>query len=234
MGIIDVYRHKEGAPLRGAYPVVVQFKARREKEHVMWRAKEKLRDSDIVVTEDQTTRLLELMKIEAEKMKKAEEERRKPTSPKKVPNSPKKVAKPVPPSSPKKSSPIKNFAFSPTRPAHLERGKRQPTKYIPKMSRKSGLTSDEEDEDEDEYEDQFDDEIELDDLLEDFPKIERKNPREKEAPPELPPNSPQKSLFGDMMFWKFVLKIQKKISWEKHCEQSELENLNNHNLWAYQ
>ena len=27
VGIIDVYRHKEGAPLRGAYPVVVQFKA---------------------------------------------------------------------------------------------------------------------------------------------------------------------------------------------------------------
>lgn len=26
VGIVDVYRHMEGAPLRGAFPVVVQFK----------------------------------------------------------------------------------------------------------------------------------------------------------------------------------------------------------------
>ena len=220
MGIIDVYRHKEGAPLRGAFPVVVQFKARREKEHVMWRAKEKLRDSDLVVTEDSQSRLLDLMKIEAQKIRKAEEEKRNPKSPKKaplVPSSPKKVPnsprKFVPPSSPKKSptklSTVANaaFAMSSVRPAHLDRGKRQnirsnnstvsnKTKYISKMSQKSGLTSDEEDsEDEDEFEDQFDDEIELDDMLEDFPKIERK-PKEK---PVLP-DSPQKSRCEDFMF----------------------------------
>ena len=74
------------------------------------------------------------------------------------------------------------------------------TKYISKMSRKSGLTSDEEeDEDEDDlFEDldRFDDEIELDDLLDDFPKIER-SPK-KEA--VVLPDSPQKALFEDFMF----------------------------------
>ena len=58
--------------MHGALPVVVQFKARREKEQIMWRAKEKLRDTDIVVTEDSQQRLVELMKEEAEKIKKRE------------------------------------------------------------------------------------------------------------------------------------------------------------------
>ena len=212
MGIIDVYRHKEGAPLRGAFPVVVQFKARREKEHVMWRAKEKLRDTDLVVTEDSQTRLLDLMKIEAEKIRKAEEERRNPKSPKKVPNSPRKVPnsprKFVPPSpkkSPTKLSTVANtaFAMSSVRPAHLDRGKRQnirqnnsnKTQIVAKMSRKSGLTSDE-DSDEDDEDDEFDDDIELEDMLEDFPPIEKPPKREKVVLPD----SPQKSLFEDFMF----------------------------------
>ena len=212
MGIIDVYRHKEGAPLRGAFPVVVQFKARREKEHVMWRAKEKLRDTDLVVTEDSQTRLLDLMKIEAEKIRKAEEERRNPKSPKKVPNSPRKVPnsprKFVPPSpkkSPTKLSIVANtaFAMSSVRPAHLDRGKRQnirqnnckKTQIVAKMSRKSGLTSDE-DSDEDDEDDEFDDDIELEDMLEDFPPIEKPPKREKVVLPD----SPQKSLFEDFMF----------------------------------
>jgi hypothetical protein len=42
----------QGVPLRGAYPVIVTFKARREKEQILWRAKEKLRKKDIFVTED--------------------------------------------------------------------------------------------------------------------------------------------------------------------------------------
>ena len=73
------------------------------------------------------------------------------------------------------------------------------TNYISKMSRKSGLTSDEDEEDEDDlFEDldRFDDEIELDDLLDDFPKIER--PAKKEA--VVLPDSPQKALFEDFMF----------------------------------
>ena len=134
VGIIDVYRHKEGAPLRGAFPVVVQFKARREKEHIMWRAKEKLRNSDIVVTEDSQTRLLELMKLEAEKIKKAEQEKRNPTSPRKGPASPKKVPgspRKIPPSptkSPsKRSNTTASFSMSPTRPAYLEQ-RRSPSK----------------------------------------------------------------------------------------------------------
>merc|ERR1719362_1228425 len=72
VGIVDVYRHMEGAPLRGAFPVVVQFKARREKEQIMWRCKENLRDSEIVVTEDSQSRLMALMNAEAEKIKKEE------------------------------------------------------------------------------------------------------------------------------------------------------------------
>ena len=93
VGIIDVYRHYEGAPLNGAHPVIVQFKARREKEQIMWRAKEKLRNTDIVVTEDSQQRLLELMKKEVEKMKKEglKSPKKVPDSPKKVPDSPKKV-----------------------------------------------------------------------------------------------------------------------------------------------
>lgn len=42
----------KGNPWRGAYPVIVQFKARREKEQLLWRSKDKLRKIDIVVTDD--------------------------------------------------------------------------------------------------------------------------------------------------------------------------------------
>ena len=65
----------------------------------MWRAKEKLRNTNIVVTEDSQQRLLELMKKEVEKMKKEglKSPTKEPLSPKKVPDSPKKV-----PESPKK------------------------------------------------------------------------------------------------------------------------------------
>ena len=65
----------------------------------MWRAKEKLRNTDIVVTEDSQQRLLELMKKEVEKIKKEglKSPTKEPASPKKVPDSPKKV-----PDSPKK------------------------------------------------------------------------------------------------------------------------------------
>ena len=41
-----------GAQWRGAYPVVVEFKARREKEQLLWRSKDRLRKIDIVVTDD--------------------------------------------------------------------------------------------------------------------------------------------------------------------------------------
>ena len=87
-----MYRHVDGAPLNGAFPVVVQFKARREKEQIMWRAKEKLRETEIVVTEDSQHRLLELMRQEVEKIKKEGLK-----SPKKIPSSPNKVQK-CPPS----------------------------------------------------------------------------------------------------------------------------------------
>ena len=45
------------------------IQARREKEQIMWRCKEKLRDSDIVVTEDSQSRLMALMHANAEKIK---------------------------------------------------------------------------------------------------------------------------------------------------------------------
>ena len=51
VGVLDCYRYKQGVPLRGAYPVIVTYKARREKEQILWRAKEKLRKKDIYVTE---------------------------------------------------------------------------------------------------------------------------------------------------------------------------------------
>ena len=59
----------------------------------MWRAKEKLRNTDIVVTEDSQQRLLELMKKEVEKIKKdgLKSPTKEPASPKKGPDSPKKV-----------------------------------------------------------------------------------------------------------------------------------------------
>ena len=52
-----MYRHVDGAPLNGAYPVVVQFKARREKEQILWRSKDKLRKQNIIVTDDSTSRM---------------------------------------------------------------------------------------------------------------------------------------------------------------------------------
>ena len=52
MGIVDCYRYYEGAPYRGAYPIIVEFKARREKEQLLWRSKDKLRKINVVVTDD--------------------------------------------------------------------------------------------------------------------------------------------------------------------------------------
>ena len=52
MGIIDCYRYYEGAPYHGAFPIIVEFKARREKEQLLWRSKDKLRKINIVVTDD--------------------------------------------------------------------------------------------------------------------------------------------------------------------------------------
>ena len=69
MGILDCYRYKQGVPLRGAYPVIVTFKARREKEQILWRAKEKLRKKNIFVTEDSQARLSDRLKAEKEKEK---------------------------------------------------------------------------------------------------------------------------------------------------------------------
>ena len=89
----------------------------------MWRCKEKLRDSDIVVTEDSQSRLMALMNAEAEKMKKEESMKRMASlspkkqrrggsqSPTKVPTSPAKV-----PTSPAKKSNVINtfedFSYS--------------------------------------------------------------------------------------------------------------------------
>lgn len=124
VGIVDVYRHMEGAPLRGAFPVVVQFKARREKEQIMWRCKEKLRDSEIVVTEDSQSRLMALMNAEAEKIKKEESLKRTASlspkkrrggsqSPTKVPTSPVKKSNVI--------NPFKDFSYSSEKPAHLSK-----------------------------------------------------------------------------------------------------------------
>ena len=52
VGIIDCYRYYDGAPYNGAYPVIVQFKSRKEKEQLLWRSKDKLRKINIVVTDD--------------------------------------------------------------------------------------------------------------------------------------------------------------------------------------
>ena len=52
VGIIDCYRYYDGAPYRGAYPIIVQFKARREKEQLLWRSKDRLRNVNIVITDD--------------------------------------------------------------------------------------------------------------------------------------------------------------------------------------
>ena len=57
VGIIDCYRYYNGNPYRNAYPIVVQFKARREKEQILWRSKDKLRKQNIIVTDDSTSRM---------------------------------------------------------------------------------------------------------------------------------------------------------------------------------
>ena len=85
----------------------------------MWRCKEKLRDSDIVVTEDSQSRLMALMNAEAEKMKKEESLKRMASlSPKKQrrdgSQSPTKV-----PTSPVKN--FKDFSYSSEKPAHLSK-----------------------------------------------------------------------------------------------------------------
>ena len=43
VGIIDCYRYYEGAQYKDSFPIVVTFKARREKEQMLWRSKDKLR-----------------------------------------------------------------------------------------------------------------------------------------------------------------------------------------------
>ena len=60
VGIIDCYRYYDGAPYNGAYPVIVQFKSRKEKEQLLWRSKDKLRKIDIVVTDDISLRQKQL------------------------------------------------------------------------------------------------------------------------------------------------------------------------------
>ena len=52
IGILDCYRYYNGVPYRGAFPIIVQFKARREKEQLLWRSKDRLRKINIVVTDD--------------------------------------------------------------------------------------------------------------------------------------------------------------------------------------
>ena len=69
VGIIDCYRHKLGVRLGNAYPVIVTFKARREKEQILWRAKDKLRKKAIYVTEDSQARLSERLRAQKEKEK---------------------------------------------------------------------------------------------------------------------------------------------------------------------
>ena len=75
MGILDCYRFKQGVPLRGAYPVIVTFKARREKEQILWRAKDKLRKKEIFVTEDSQARLSERLR----QFRVTEKEKEKPS-----------------------------------------------------------------------------------------------------------------------------------------------------------
>ena len=96
-----------------------KFKARREKEQIMWRCKEKLRNSDIVVTEDSQSRLMDLMKAEAEKIKKEELAKRLPPSPKKKQRDGSQSPTKVPSSPIKKSS--TNFSYSGSKPAHLNK-----------------------------------------------------------------------------------------------------------------
>ena len=90
----------------------------------MWRCKEKLRDSEIVVTEDSQSRLMVLMNAEAEKIKKEEAMKRMASlSPKKRRNGSQSPTK-VPTSPVKKSNvinPFKDFSYSSEKPAHLSK-----------------------------------------------------------------------------------------------------------------
>ena len=52
VGIIDCYRYYKGIPYLGALPIIVEFKARREKEQLLWRSKDRLRHINVVVTDD--------------------------------------------------------------------------------------------------------------------------------------------------------------------------------------
>lgn len=230
MGIIDVYRHMEGAPLRGAYPVVVQFKARREKEQIMWRAKEKLRNSEIVVTEDSQQRLLDLMKAEVEKIKKegsnAKPWQQSQQSPTKTRNRSQSPEKPMPGSPVKKSSSM-NFSYSAEPPAHLKNSpsksrskvmspSKSPTKMSPtkpKFGRKARHEAFNYKASANVFDDVSDDELDnaFNDLLDEADEEEYHDdllddfpevPKVSKKKPEisLPPESPMKTLFEDFMF----------------------------------
>ena len=56
VGIVDCYRYYDGAQYRGAFPIIVEFKQRREKEQLLWRSKDKLRKINVVVTDDVSLR----------------------------------------------------------------------------------------------------------------------------------------------------------------------------------
>ncbi len=170
----------------------------------MWRAKEKLRDTDIVVTEDSQQRLLDLMKEEADKIKKKEALMKSPVKAKKPsqngpPASPKKA--PVPMSPVKKSTSLMSFSYASSKPNYLQKtstlkrseSMRSPIKVQPKT--KTIFDSDEEDYDETDFFDNDDDYV--DEMLEDFPQVP-KSP--KKVTKEALPDSPQKALFQDFMF----------------------------------
>ena len=93
----------------------------------MWRCKEKLRNSDIVVTEDSQSRLMDLMKAEAEKIKKEELAKRAPPSPKKKQRDGSQSPIKVPSSPIKKSNTA--FTYSASKPAHLNK-LTPPGKYL--------------------------------------------------------------------------------------------------------
>ena len=85
VGIVDCYRYYDGQPYNEAYPVIVEFKARREKEQLLWRSKDKLRKIDIIVTDDIALR---------QKMSEDENYDPRQTTPKAmIPESPKKKQK---------------------------------------------------------------------------------------------------------------------------------------------
>ena len=85
VGIVDCYRYYNGAPYKGAFPIIVEFKQRREKEQILWRSKDRLKKLDIVVTDDTTSRTMERQQEEVHEDKKG--------GSKKTTHSPKKKAK---------------------------------------------------------------------------------------------------------------------------------------------